>query len=70
VRPDHPIEVVALRATASGRAPASVTALPEVEREEGVGPRVIAEPDCTIWLPDGWYAEQALAGALILRRSS
>jgi N-methylhydantoinase A/oxoprolinase/acetone carboxylase beta subunit len=70
VRPDHPIEVVALRATALGRAPASVTALPEVEREEGDGPRVIAESDCTIWLPERWRAEQGVAGALILRRTA
>ncbi len=70
VRPDHPIEIVALRATALGRAPASVTALAELRREEGVGPRVIAEDDCTIWLPAGWSAEQGVAGALVLRRES
>ena len=32
------------------------------------GPTAIAEPDCTIWLPDGWTAEPGAAGALVLRR--
>ena len=35
-----------------------------------VGPTVIAEPDCTIWLPAGWRADPGAAGALILRRTS
>jgi hypothetical protein len=30
----------------------------------------IAEPDCTIWLPEGWAAEPGAAGALVLRRTS
>jgi hypothetical protein len=33
-----------------------------------VGPRAIAEPDCTIWLPDGWRADEGAAGALLLTR--
>ncbi len=32
------------------------------------GPRVIAEPDCTIWLAEGWRAQPGAAGALVLRR--
>ena len=68
-RSDHPIEVVALRASARGRRAASVTGLPALTRETGVGPRVIAEEDCTIWLPESWSAEQGVAGALVLRRS-
>ena len=35
-----------------------------------VGPAVIAEPDCTIWVPEGWAAEPGAAGALVLRRSA
>ena len=35
-----------------------------------VGPAVIAEPDCTIWVPEGWPAEPGAAGALVLRRSA
>ena len=70
VRLEHPIEIVALRATALGRAPASVTALPDVTREAASGPMVITEDDCTIWLPAGWSAEQGAAGALVLRRDA
>jgi N-methylhydantoinase A/oxoprolinase/acetone carboxylase beta subunit len=68
VRPGHPIEVVALRASARGRAASSVTGLPEISRQTGRGPRVIAEDDCTIWVPDGWVAEAGAASALVLRR--
>jgi N-methylhydantoinase A/oxoprolinase/acetone carboxylase beta subunit len=70
VRPDHPVEVVALRARAFGHAPTSVTELPVLPRQEAKGPSVIAEDDCTIWLPDGWIAEAGAAGALVLRRST
>jgi N-methylhydantoinase A/oxoprolinase/acetone carboxylase beta subunit len=70
VRPGHPIEVVALRASARGRAPSSVTGLPDVDRQTGRGPRVIEEDDCTIWLPDGWIAEAGAASALVLRRQA
>ena len=67
-RPHHPIEVMALRATAVGRPGASVTGLPDVERQTGDGPRVVTETDCTIWLPEGWFAERGMASALVLRR--
>jgi hypothetical protein len=33
------------------------------------GPAVIAEPDCTIWVADGWEALAGAAGALVLRRA-
>jgi N-methylhydantoinase A/oxoprolinase/acetone carboxylase beta subunit len=68
VRPGHPVEVVALRAAAWVDSPTSVTALPQPEREPAEGPTVIAEPDCTIWLPGGWAATPGEAGALVLRR--
>jgi N-methylhydantoinase A/oxoprolinase/acetone carboxylase beta subunit len=67
-RDGHPIEVVALRATARLDAEIGVDDLPIVERETGRGPTVIAEPDCTIWVPEGWSVERGEAGALVLRR--
>ena len=67
-RPDAPIEVIALRATAR-RAPAvTLDELPEPTRERAVGPAVIAESDCTVWVPPGWRARQGAAGALLLER--
>jgi hypothetical protein len=33
-----------------------------------VGPAVVAEPDCTIWIPAGWRADPGRAGALMLTR--
>ncbi len=72
-RPDAAVEVTAVRARAT-RPPALDPAdLPVPEHRAGVeaveGPRVLAEPDCTIWLPAGWRAEAGAAGALVLRRS-
>jgi N-methylhydantoinase A/oxoprolinase/acetone carboxylase beta subunit len=68
-RPEASLEVVALRATASlptsGLSPLD---LPAVEREGADGPAVISEPDCTIWVPEGWTARPGAAGALLLER--
>ncbi len=36
---------------------------------EVVGPAVIAEPDCTVWVAEGWVARPGAAGALVLRRA-
>lgn len=68
-RTDAAVEVVALRARARLDAPLRVADLPPVERRAAVGPTVIAEPDCTIVIGDGWVAEPGDAGALILRRT-
>ena len=68
-RPDAPVEVVALRATARVASPVDVGDLPAGDRSPVSGPAVVAEPDCTIWVPDGWRAEPAPGGALVLRRS-
>ena len=69
VREGAPVEVVALRARASVPSPVTVVGLPPVPaRVGGVGPCVLAEPDCTIWVPAGWRADPAEAGALVLRR--
>jgi N-methylhydantoinase A/oxoprolinase/acetone carboxylase beta subunit len=70
LRPGAPVEVVALRARASVPSPVSVVDLPPVPggRPTGVGPCVLAEPDCTIWVPAGWEAVEGRAGALVVRR--
>jgi N-methylhydantoinase A/oxoprolinase/acetone carboxylase beta subunit len=66
-RESEPVEVVALRATARRRAPLTPAALPPVERAALRGPAVLAEPDCTVWVPDGWCATPGPLGELILR---
>jgi len=72
-RPDDPVEVIALRAVAS-RPPAlagdDLPAPARLPRGPVSGAAVIAEPDCTIWVADGWRAEAGAAGALVLRRGS
>ncbi|MEY2432297.1 MAG: N-methylhydantoinase [Acidimicrobiaceae bacterium] len=67
-RPGTRVEVVAIRARARIDAPLDVTSLPTRDREVAVGPAVIAEPDCTIWVPAGWCARHGEAGALVLER--
>jgi N-methylhydantoinase A/oxoprolinase/acetone carboxylase beta subunit len=67
-RSGAPIEIVAIRARARIDAPFDVTSLPAPAREVAVGPAVIAEPDCTIWVADGWRARRGEAGALVLER--
>jgi N-methylhydantoinase A/oxoprolinase/acetone carboxylase beta subunit len=71
-RRDAPVEVVALRATARVASPVDVSdvPLPEVSRSVVRGPAVVAEPDCTILVPDGWVAEPGALGAYVLRRTS
>jgi N-methylhydantoinase A/oxoprolinase/acetone carboxylase beta subunit len=70
--PDQAVEVVALRATATQPAAVELDDLPPVPpRIAGPcpGPTVLAEPDCTVWIPEGWVAEPGVAGALVLRRT-
>ncbi|HEX4901853.1 MAG TPA: hydantoinase/oxoprolinase family protein, partial [Acidimicrobiales bacterium] len=71
-RPDAPVEVVAVRATLTQPPVLDVADLPvpahRASFEAIVGPTVIAEPDCTIWLAEGWRAEAGPTGALVLRR--
>jgi N-methylhydantoinase A/oxoprolinase/acetone carboxylase beta subunit len=69
-RPDTPIEVTALRAAARRAAPLDLLSLPVAARSGGTGPMVVAEADCTIWIPLGWSARPGEAGALVLRRSA
>ena len=67
-RPGAPVEVVALRVRARRPAPLSPSDLPPVARPEVRGPAVVAEPDCTVWVPDGWRAEPGPLGAWVLTR--
>jgi N-methylhydantoinase A/oxoprolinase/acetone carboxylase beta subunit len=67
-RADAPIEIIALRARARVDAPLDIASLPAPDREVAVGPAVIAEADCTIWIPEGWRARRGEAGALVLER--
>ncbi|MFP5256329.1 MAG: hydantoinase/oxoprolinase family protein [Acidimicrobiia bacterium] len=68
-RPDSPVEVVALRASASLVSQVDTSGLPVRTSHGGAGPTTIVEPDCTIWVPEGWRAEPGAGGALVLRRS-
>jgi N-methylhydantoinase A/oxoprolinase/acetone carboxylase beta subunit len=73
-RPGAPIEVIALRATARLAAPVDIEKLgvsgPSSRSRSGaVGPAVLAEPDCTVWVPEGWTAEVGGGGSWILRPS-
>jgi N-methylhydantoinase A/oxoprolinase/acetone carboxylase beta subunit len=69
-RPEEPVEVVALRAVATRPPAVAATALPTAARLGGEvrGPAVIAEPDCTIWVADGWVAQAGADGALLMKR--
>jgi N-methylhydantoinase A/oxoprolinase/acetone carboxylase beta subunit len=68
-RAGAPVEVVAVRARASTTAPLRITDLPDVDRRTAVGPAVVAEPDCTVWIPDRWRAEPRALGAWVLERT-
>ena len=69
-RPGAPIEVVALRVSARTASPTPVEGLPDPgERMPAEGPVVLAEPDCTVWVPEGWTAEVGGGGSWILQRS-
>jgi N-methylhydantoinase A/oxoprolinase/acetone carboxylase beta subunit len=67
-RRDVPVEVVALRATATGSAPLDLPDLPEPARRAVTGPAVVAEPDSTLWIADGWRADVGPLGTWVLRR--
>ena len=68
-REGAPIEVVAVRARASRRAPLDTRGAASTgTRARVTGPLVVAEPDCTAWVPDGWVAEPGPTGAWVLAR--
>jgi N-methylhydantoinase A/oxoprolinase/acetone carboxylase beta subunit len=68
-RDGHPVEVTALRASARVASPVRLEDLPATTRDAVDGPRVVAEPDCTIWIPPGWRGDPAAGGALVLHRA-
>jgi N-methylhydantoinase A/oxoprolinase/acetone carboxylase beta subunit len=70
-RADAPVEVVALRASARLPAPLALEGLPTAAgppRRPAVGPTLLAEADCTVWVAEGWRAEVGGGGAWVLRR--
>jgi N-methylhydantoinase A/oxoprolinase/acetone carboxylase beta subunit len=67
-RTDDPVEVVAIRARAVAPSPVALGSLPATSRKPVAGPVVLAEPDCTIWVPSSWRADVGEAGAYVLRR--
>jgi N-methylhydantoinase A/oxoprolinase/acetone carboxylase beta subunit len=69
-RPGAPVEVVAIRASATLPPAVDAASLPTTDRLDRVvhGPAVIAEPDCTVWVAEGWAARNGAAGSLVLRR--
>jgi N-methylhydantoinase A/oxoprolinase/acetone carboxylase beta subunit len=69
-RPDAAVEVVALHATARRASAVTIDELPVVSREGAVGPAVLAEADCTVWVAEGWVARPDPTGALVLTRSA
>ena len=69
-RPDTAVEVVAVRASARAATRLGVGDLSAVDRESAVGPAVISEADCTIYVADGWRADPGPLGALLLTRIS
>ncbi|MDQ6727738.1 MAG: hypothetical protein M3066_16465, partial [Actinomycetota bacterium] len=68
VREGAQVEVVALRASAAAPAVLRPGDLGPVERGPARGPCVLAESDCTIWVPDGWSADVASDGSYVLRQ--
>ena len=70
-RPEQSVEVIALRATVRRAASVDIDRLPLPDgppRRPAYGPVVLAEADCTVWVPDGWVARAGAAGAWVLRR--
>jgi N-methylhydantoinase A/oxoprolinase/acetone carboxylase beta subunit len=66
-RPDVDVEVVAVRATAERAAPLALEDLgAPPARRTVVGPDVVAEPDCTVWVPAGWTARVDAHGIWVL----
>jgi N-methylhydantoinase A/oxoprolinase/acetone carboxylase beta subunit len=69
-RAGTPVEVTALRARARAAAAVDIADLgpPPTAREPVVGPAVVAEADCTVWVPEGWSGRVADDGSWVLAR--
>ena len=66
-RPDASVEVVALRARAAVKSPVDPGSLtPPTGRVACTGPTVLSEPDCTVWVPEGWRADVDAQGSWII----
>jgi N-methylhydantoinase A/oxoprolinase/acetone carboxylase beta subunit len=67
---DSAVEVVAVRVSARWPSPVVLEGLSLPDRKgPWRGPAVIAEPDCTIWVADGWRADADLSGSWLLTRA-
>ncbi len=66
-RPGTPVEVIAVRAPARRPSPVVLPPAP-AGRSVLVGPVAVAEPDCAVWVPDGWRASVHPSGAWIVTR--
>ena len=66
-REDASVEITAIRCVA--RAMRNVV-LPDLEREQAVGPAVVSEPDTTIWIPEGWDSKMGAEGSLVIQREA
>ncbi|MGI8776203.1 MAG: hydantoinase/oxoprolinase family protein [Acidimicrobiales bacterium] len=64
------IEVTALRARARAAAAVDMADLgpPPTARQPVEGPVVVAEADCTVWVPEGWSGRVADDGSWVLTR--
>ena len=62
------IAALSLIASAATPSPVAVADLPAPTRHRIDGPAVMAEPDCTIWVPSPWEGRVGAAGALVLER--
>jgi len=68
-RPGAPVEVVALRArarVAAGVDPADLPPPDGPPRRPLRGPAVLVEPDCTVWVPEGWSADVGPDGSWVI----
>ncbi|HEX5585670.1 MAG TPA: hydantoinase/oxoprolinase family protein, partial [Acidimicrobiia bacterium] len=68
-RADVSVEVIAVRVRASAPPALRVEELPVPDRARVIGPQVVAELDCTMWVPPGWTAEPGPTGAWVITRA-
>ncbi len=68
-RPNTPVEVVAVRASARHDPPLALDSLPAPDRAAVLGPEVVAEDDCTVFVAPGWRADPGPLGTLVLTRT-
>jgi len=69
-RPGATVEVMALRARARMAGAVDITQLgpPPAPRQPIEGPAVVAEADCTVWVPEGWSGRVEVDGSWVLTR--